>query len=253
MSEDMKSLLRHCLKESPIRRPHDFVKIEEDLLRQYEAATGRAYSRPKPQASISGISLDIGKNKATTVFAMGERESGEEKSQKKRGRPPKKTAEENLPQPAKGFFDPAWYSDPANMTKQRSAAIEDLCAEMDEDFERGDLSREEMLVLVKESYDKPPWAFERYSLRELYGLYKPIELLAIDDEGDYHDLDELKGYTVNGKPFCCWHPMDEIKKGVFKCRFCGSSCKESNAPSVPKKRGRPKKSENNEKTVEVTR
>jgi serine/threonine protein kinase len=243
MSEDMKHLLRHCLKKSPIRRPHDFLKIEENLLRQCEDATGKVYPRSQPQAAIAATA-----SSAATVFDVEKSKGSEDAATKKRGRLPKKAEGENLPQPARESFDPASYNDPANMTEPRRTAIDGLCAEMNEDYERGDLSREEMLESVKGSYDKPSWVWERASLRELYGLYKPIELLAIDDEGDYHDSKECESYTVNGEPFCCCHPMDTVTKGKFKCRFCGSTYKKPSSATVPKKRGRPPKSES-EKTL----
>jgi hypothetical protein len=228
------------LRESPIRRPHDFAPIEEELLRQYEAATGKAYPRPQSQASASI---------AATVLDMGQSEDAGEKPKKKRGRPKKnpdekaalseKKEEENLLQPAQEPFDPTRYNDPARMTQQRRAVIEDLGAEMDDDFERGNLSREGMLALVEESYGRPSLAFENHSLRALYGLYKPIELLAVDDEGQYHDFEEHKAYMVNGEPFCCWSPMDKTKGG-FKCRLCGSSTKKPSDATAPKKTPAPK-------------
>lgn len=67
--EGIKKLLRHCLHENEAERPHDFAKIEKELLGIYKATTGNEYARTQPKAAAD--TADSLNNKALSFLDMG--------------------------------------------------------------------------------------------------------------------------------------------------------------------------------------
>ncbi len=75
ISDDMKELLASCLKSEESERPRDFLSVEEELLRIYQATTGRPYPRPVSKAAAD--TADSLNNRALSFLDMGKPEEAE--------------------------------------------------------------------------------------------------------------------------------------------------------------------------------
>lgn len=113
-----------------------------------------------------------------------------------------------------------------SIMKPRQSGIEARNKELHEYYEKGELSREELIVSLEEWYnDKPVGFFDKYLLRDLFEEYRQIELLAIGDDGCVHDYEEY--YLLDDKLFCCRKPMTKIENSAWECQICASRYEEN--------------------------
>ena len=75
MPKKVKELLRHCFKENEADRPHDFAVVEAELLKIYQAETGKTY--PRPALKAASLTADSLNNKALSFLDLGKPEEAE--------------------------------------------------------------------------------------------------------------------------------------------------------------------------------
>lgn len=113
------------------------------------------------------------------------------------------------------------YADDEEVTIDRARAIENLIAEVNEMFEEGSITRQEIIEWLCEFFGEDR-GFNDSSDEELIDTYIQASAQFIDDEGNTIE-DNGVAYTVNGTPYCCGTPLDYDKKAnVYKCSQCGS-------------------------------
>ena len=65
----LQKLLAACLEQNPDERPHDFGKVEAELLNIYKTETGKAYPHPEPKAAPD--TADSLNNRALSFLEIG--------------------------------------------------------------------------------------------------------------------------------------------------------------------------------------
>lgn len=70
-------LLKHCLRQDPGERPHDFAEVVSSLLDSYKAVTDEKYSRPEPKP-VSGLP-DTLNNEGISLSELGLKDEAEER------------------------------------------------------------------------------------------------------------------------------------------------------------------------------
>lgn len=105
------------------------------------------------------------------------------------------------------------------MTKARKKAYEQLVKDTEEDFENGDISREDLIEFIN-AFNGTSDKFKKVSDEDLLMQYLELSAMLVSDEGE---IVEEGAYTINEEPYCCGHPLtydeDEEK---FVCECCGS-------------------------------
>lgn len=105
------------------------------------------------------------------------------------------------------------------MTKARRKAYEELCDETEEAFEKGEISRDDIIGFIN-AYNDSNEKFKGVSDEDLLEKYLILSATLVDDEGN---VVEEGAYTINDEPYCCGHPLhyDEYSE-KFVCEYCGS-------------------------------
>lgn len=105
------------------------------------------------------------------------------------------------------------------MTKARKKAYEQLVKDTEEDFENGDISREDLIEFIN-AFNGTSDKFKKVSDEDLLMQYLELSAMLVSDEGE---IVEEGAYTINEEPYCCGHPLsydeDEEK---FVCECCGN-------------------------------
>lgn len=105
------------------------------------------------------------------------------------------------------------------MTKARRKAYEELCDETEEAFEKGEISRDDIIGFIN-AYNDSNEKFKGVSDEDLLEKYLILSATLVDDEGN---VVEEGAYIINDEPYCCGHPLhyDEDSE-KFVCEYCGS-------------------------------
>ena len=74
--ETLQELLARCMETDPDDRPHDFARVEEELLKIFEKRTGKPYFRPAPEAAAD--TADSLNNRALSYLDLGLDQNAEE-------------------------------------------------------------------------------------------------------------------------------------------------------------------------------
>lgn len=105
------------------------------------------------------------------------------------------------------------------MTKARKKAYEQLVKETEEDFENGEISREDLIEFIN-AFNGTDDKFKKVSDEDLLMKYLELSAMLVSDDGE---IVEEGAYTINEEPYCCGHPLsydeDEEK---FVCECCGN-------------------------------
>ena len=112
-------------------------------------------------------------------------------------------------------------NDPENpdMTKERKTAITAYEAEIREDFEKGNLTRKELIEWLNEFHGTKE-TMKKSSDDDILDEYIYFSCLLINDEGEMPE--EEGAYTVNGIPYCCGHELSYNEDSdTYTCEVCG--------------------------------
>lgn len=106
------------------------------------------------------------------------------------------------------------------MTSERAEAIKNSDAEIDEQFNNGDISRDDLVEWYAEAFGEKVAKVNKMSDEDLLTAYKESVALFIDDEGESHE--EQEAYTINGEAYCCGVPCKVNEDdNTFVCECCG--------------------------------
>ena len=106
------------------------------------------------------------------------------------------------------------------MTKERKTALEAHKSEVENDFEEGAITREQIIEWLNE-YHGSKDSMKKKSDEELVEEYIYYSSLLIDDEGEMPE--EEGAYTVNGIPYCCGHELAYNEDNeTYICETCGA-------------------------------
>lgn len=108
-------------------------------------------------------------------------------------------------------------SEDLGMTEERAKAIEAMEEQVQEEFEKGKITRKEMVAYLKQVGIAVTKKVEDEAVVEMYT--EKLALL-IDDEGEFHD-EGGDPYNINEVPYCCGAPLEEIEGG-YRCNVCGT-------------------------------
>ena len=130
--------------------------------------------------------------------------------------------EDNTPDESEETEDEFDVNDPENpdMTKERRTALEAYKSEVENDFEEGSITREQIVEWLNEYHgtDDP---MKKKSDDELVEEYIYYSSLLINDEGEMPE--EEGAYTVNGIPYCCGHELAYNEDNeTYICETCGA-------------------------------
>ena len=114
--------------------------------------------------------------------------------------------------------------DTEGMTKKRRKAFEEVCNETCEQFESGDITREDIAEFISahegDKFDAN--SLKKKSDEDLVIQYLEAAATYIDDEGNTID-EEATPYYINEEPYCCGHPLTyNKKKKAYVCEYCGT-------------------------------
>lgn len=107
-----------------------------------------------------------------------------------------------------------------DMTEERKAAIEAYESEIRADFEKGDLTRKQLIEWLNDFYDTKD-SMKKKSDEEILTDYIHCSCLFVNDEGEMPE--EEGAYTVNGVPYCCGHELAYNEDNdTYICEVCGA-------------------------------
>lgn len=105
------------------------------------------------------------------------------------------------------------------MTKKRKKAYKELCDETSEQFENGDITREDLIDFINE-FNGTSDKMKKVSDEDLLTQYLEISAMLIDDDGE---IVEEGAYYINEEPYCCGKPLTyNKKKKQYVCEHCGA-------------------------------
>lgn len=112
-------------------------------------------------------------------------------------------------------------SESEEMTAERAQAIKEKNKEIDELFNDGEISKEDLIEWYCDVFDVKPKDAKKLSEEELLDAYKEAEAAFIDDEGVAHD--EKEPYYIGDVPYCCGEKLayDEETE-EYVCEVCGN-------------------------------
>lgn len=113
-------------------------------------------------------------------------------------------------------------NDPENpdMTAERKTALEAYKSEVENDFEDGAITREQIVEWLNE-YHGTEDTMKKKSDEDLVEEYIYYSSLLINDEGEMPE--EEGAYTVNGIPYCCGHELAYNEDNeTYICETCGA-------------------------------
>lgn len=108
-----------------------------------------------------------------------------------------------------------------SMTELRRNAYEELCDDTTEQFESGEITKEDIIDFLTD-FDEEKYnanTLKKKTDEELLEEYFTAIALMIDDSGN---VVEEGAYLINDTPYCCGHTLVyNQKKGTFICEHCG--------------------------------
>ena len=107
-----------------------------------------------------------------------------------------------------------------DMTEARSASIEAYSAEVRNDFDNDEITREQIVEWLNE-YHNTKDSMKKKSDDDIVEEYIYCSCLFIDDEGEF--IEDEGAYTVNGIPYCCGHELAYNEdNSTYICEICGA-------------------------------
>ena len=109
------------------------------------------------------------------------------------------------------------------MSKKRKKAYEELCDSTTNDFNTGDIERQDLVDFISEYHGlttkQAKTQYKNTKDEELLDEYLRLMVNFIDDDGE---VVEEGAYTINDVPYCCGHELDYNKKTKkYTCSVCG--------------------------------
>ena len=110
--------------------------------------------------------------------------------------------------------------DEPEMTEERAAAISANNASNQDDFDNGNITREDLIEWYLDSYDVDKETVNKMTDTELLDAYNVASADFIDDDGEMHDNEEA--YLINGEAYCCGTKCKYSEDdNSFICECCG--------------------------------
>ena len=109
-------------------------------------------------------------------------------------------------------------SDEPAITPERVKGIEKLMGEVDEQFEDGSLTAEDIREFLEQFGDVT--IPKKASADKLLELYKENVSMLVDDEGN---VCEEGAYFINDVPYCCGRPLNVADDNTATCSVCGET------------------------------
>ena len=109
-------------------------------------------------------------------------------------------------------------SDEPAITPERVKGIEKLMGEVDEQFEDGSLTAEDIREFLEQFGDVT--IPKKASADKLLELYKENVSMLVDDEGN---VCEEGAYFINNVPYCCGRPLNVADDNTATCSVCGET------------------------------
>lgn len=110
----------------------------------------------------------------------------------------------------------------SKITSAREEAIKKSDADVIQQFEDGDITREDLLEWYAESFGKSASAVNKMKDNELITAYAEVLHNYIDDEGVTHDDGEEEPYFINEEPYHCGEKLKfNEDDNTYICEVCG--------------------------------
>lgn len=106
-------------------------------------------------------------------------------------------------------------------TAERKKAVAKSDKDIDKQFSKGDISREDLIEWYTEAFDTDAKKVKKLTDEQLLNAYKEAAALFIDDDGELHDSEDP--YTIKGTPYCCGVPLQYNEDdNTYICECCGN-------------------------------
>ena len=126
--------------------------------------------------------------------------------------------EDDEPAPAEVEAEEEEESNEPAITPERAKGIEKLMGEVDEQFEDGSLTAEDIREFLDQFGDVT--IPKKVSADKLLELYKENVSMLVDDEGN---VCEEGAYFINNVPYCCGRPLNVADDNTATCSVCGET------------------------------
>lgn len=109
------------------------------------------------------------------------------------------------------------------MSKKRREAYEELCDSTTNDFNSGEIERQDLIDFISEfnglTTKQAKTQYKNVKDEELLDEYLRLMVYFIDDDGE---VAEEGAYTIDNVPYCCGHELEYNKKTKkYTCSVCG--------------------------------